>query len=265
MTWNVTITVLTSVFGTTVLISALYFIHAYLVPHLRRPKERPEITLPYPQRRTNHGLQDSLYSLPSLNYIDPRNSLADTDLRSTRWSTNPQDLSRSASPVSLSLPRSPRMHFNTFSRESISSPIHRWNISVYSMNEPAVKSTPELQYIALAEIGRSQKPGVKPPALTLLSRKSQLHHDVSRSRSKSDTAVLSQEGLLACSHAALLGSVAAGDLSSPTTSNFSGTTLLSSPRTPQPRLETDSDSRKGECQSLAEHRRLKSVGQSARN
>jgi len=257
MAWNVTITVLTSVFGTTIVVSTLYFIHAHLIPHLRRPKQKPDVTLPRAQRRTNHRLQESLYSLPSLNYIDPRNSVADTELRSSRWSTNLQDFSRPTSAMSLSLPRSPRMHFSTFSRQSTESPSHRRATSASTTGQLPLQSTSEMPKAVLHQMKGGQRQRTKPLVLTPAPEQNHVYQMFSRTRSKSDTATFVHEGLLARSHAALFELTDAADVPSPTISTFSGTTLLSSPRTPQQRLRSGSGTRRGRSQSLAEHHRFR--------
>lgn len=240
MTWNATITVLTSIFGSIVLVSALYFLHAYLVPHLRQPTEKPDITLPQLQRCPDHRLQESLYSLPSLNYIDPRNSIADTDLRSSRWSTYLQDLSRPTSPKSVSLPRSPAMHFRPCSYQSEKSIHHGRNISASTVVECVPRSTSKMLEATWQEQGSGQRSKTKPSVLTLEPQRSHVDNRCGRARSKSDTVVLTQKGLLAHSHEKLYGFVHAGDLSSPTTSTSSGSTLLPSPRTPQQELRSGS-------------------------
>lgn len=259
MAWNVTITVLTSVFGTTILVSTLYFIHAYLIPHLRLPKQKPDVTLPRAQRRTNHRLQESLYSLPSLNYIDPRNSVADTELRSSRWSTNLQDLSRPTSGMSPSLPRSPRIDFSAPPRRSIKSPAHRRDTSASTIGQSPLQSTPKMPKTALHQMGGSQRRRTKNPVFTIAPEKSHVYQRFSRPRSKSDTTAFDHEGLLARSHAAFFELTDAADVASPTISTFSGTTLLSSPRTPQQRLRSGSGTRRGRSQSLAEHYRFRSL------
>ena len=260
MTWNVTITVLISIFGSGVLVSTLYFIHAYLIPHLRRPKGMLDMTLPRPHRRSNHPLQASLYSLPSLNYIDPRNSIADTDLRSSRWSTNREDLSPSTSPMSFSLPRSPAMHFRTPSRQNTKSVVRDRNIPASTVLERAPESTPTKPASLLQTRARGRRERVRPPVLTLGNGKSPMGTKLSRGRSKSDSLASTQGGLLAYSHAVLYGHIHVSDLTSPTISNFSGTTLLSCPVTPQQRSRSRSTTRPERAQSFAEHRHLKSLG-----
>jgi len=261
MAWNVTLTVLTTVFGSTILVSALYFIHASLIPHLRRSKDKPDVTLPRAQGYTNPRLQESLYSLPSLNYIDPRNSVADTELRSSRWSTNLQDLSRSPSAMSLALPRSPRIHFSAFSHPSIKSPIHGRNSSTLTIGQLSPQSTPKVQKAALqvAEGGQRRRTKPPPPMCTPASGKSPTFQRFGRPRSKSDTAAFFQEGLLARSHAAFFEPTDGADTSSPTISTFSGTTLLSSPKTPQQRMRSGRDTRCGRSRSLAGHHRFRGL------
>lgn len=261
MAWNVSLTVLTSVFGSTILVSALYFIHAYLIPHLRRPKQEPDVTLPRTQAHTNPRLRESLYSLPSLNYIDPRNSVADTELRSSRWSTNLQDLSRSPSAMSLALSRSPRIHFSAFSHPSVKSPVHGRNSSTSTTRQLSPQNTAKVQKAALQVAEGGQRRRTKPPApmCTPASGKSHRNQRFSRPRSTSDTAVFFQEGLLARSHAVFFEPTDAADTSSPTISTFSGTTLLSSPETPQARMGRGRDTRRGRSRSLAGHHRFRSL------
>lgn len=264
MTWNVSITVLTSVFGSIVLFSALYFVHAYLIPHLRQPKEKPDFTRPHQQHRTNHRLQESLYSLPSFNYIDPRNSIADTDLRSSRWSTHLSDLSRPSSPMSLSLPRSPAMHVRTSSHQSMQSPVHGRNTSASTV-VGTPENMPKVPYEARQEPKSSKKRRTRPPLLVLApesnGKDNARANMLGRARSKSDTGIFIDKGLLARSHAALYGHMDGSDLTSPTISNFSGTTLLSSPRTPQRRIRSSSIRRLDQSRSSAAHRRLHSFGE----
>lgn len=92
--------VLISVFCTAVFVCLIYFCHAYLRPHLKKPKERVASPLPQWQSwqvRSDPRLQDSLYASPAPNYLHPRHSHTDNEMRSTRWSTNVYDLSRPSS------------------------------------------------------------------------------------------------------------------------------------------------------------------------
>lgn len=100
MGWTPFVTVVVSTASTFALLLLLYGLHSRLVPYLRESKHRLEPTLPYMEREIDSELKQSLYSLPTLNYIDPRNSISDSELCSTRWSTCLTDLSCPTTPKS---------------------------------------------------------------------------------------------------------------------------------------------------------------------
>lgn len=209
MVWNLTCTILVTVLGSFVFFSATYGIHAYIIPVIRR-KRQIDYTLPQAERRSNPQLRDSLYSMPSLNYVDPRNSIADTDLRSSRWSTYIHDLDPPTT-VSKVIPKS---------------------------KEPCVA---EKTWMSKERNRKARERSQSRP--TMLSNKSRTHkrqtksqtfntqtpRQAMRRRSKSDSLISNPRGLLVSSHSFFTD---CNDTSfdSPTDSHFSGTTVLPSPQ-----------------------------------
>ena len=231
---------LCSVFGTTILVFILYGIWLHILPHLRQPKERVDTTLPRAEQRTNPRLRESLYSRPSTNFIDPRNSVADTELRSSLWSTSVYDLDCStepASPASLtspSLPRSPCMGFRSPTRRSMKSSLPILRTTSYQLEEsrPGERAA-IIDMKSTYTLGHKRFPRSCP--LTNANGTVLMDNHVPRSRRKSDTAANILPGLLQHSHAIMYGRSIEGVLRSPTASDFSGTTLMTTPRTPQQR------------------------------
>lgn len=109
-------TVLISALCTAIVVCVIYFFHAHLIPHLRRQEggrsdtPLPHATLPQWQVRSDPNLRESLYGAPTPNYLDPRNSVAGSDLPKSRWSTNVHELSRPSSSKSMGAPRSIKSH-----------------------------------------------------------------------------------------------------------------------------------------------------------
>lgn len=225
MTSNVTITVLISVLISAVLVCVLYGIHAHIIPHLRRPKERPDITVPQRQTASDPRLQATLYSAPSPNFLDPRNSITDSDLRSSRWSTNLRDLSPPSSPMSVRLPRSPKMHFTPPSRHST---ISQAQSRRHSRPTPFTHhSMPSPKSRKIEQTPKHTRQTISDPAYVSNEAYENLEK---RHRSKSDPQGVIPVGMLAQSHAAFYGQNAALDFRSPTSSTWSGNTLHFRPR-----------------------------------
>lgn len=206
MVWDVTCTILITVLGSTVFFSATYGIHAYIIPAIRR-KRRVDYTLPQAERRSNPQLRDSLYSIPSLNYVDPRNSIADTDMRSSRWSTYIHDLDPPTSTISKAIKPS-------------EVPVEQRRVKEKSRRQPRerAQSTPR-------EL--SSKPGTHKRQTRSQTFKTSTPRQPMRPRSKSDSVISNPHGLLVSSHSFLTDRNEVG-FGSPT-SRLSGTTALPSP------------------------------------
>lgn len=227
--WDVTTTVLAAIIGSAVGVSAVYGIHAYLVPHLRCPKQSPDFTLPRTRRPVSQQLQHSLYSLPSLNYIDPRNSIADTDLHSRRWSTDIPALSGVTSLATPTLPRSPAMYLESVSSSTPLTPTHTLQRSDMTLTWHAPPKTSLAPAIASRDSQPYRRRKARSQTLPISGNDEVETPRFTRERSKSDSFVLTNRGLLAHSHASLYRSCGDKDLSSPTASTFSGTTVLQTP------------------------------------
>lgn len=191
MPWEVTPTVLTAIFGSTILVCLLWGIHRHLLPHLRQ--RTLENTTPLPLSNTigptltsanHHHLRSSLYSNPSINFIDPRNSIAGTELMSSRWSTSIHDLDPRPSPTSPRSLASPKSRRLTSPR-----PRSLMSVMVGSPGSPLPRS-PCIHFDA------ASTPGVLRSPKALYAR-SQSRPEY-RKRSQSDS-------LLERSHAALYG------------------------------------------------------------
>lgn len=173
-------TVLLSILVSAVVFCALYLLQHYVLPQAKRP-HAPEITLPHSRPVCSPSLQLSLYSQPSANFIDPRNSVADTELPRSRWSTSFVELSNPASQERT--------------------PTHSLTLSVYNKMHKSSRSDPTTT--TLAERRRRCRPKLNhPPTQDLWI---DVERDHTRPRSKSDSILLTtRRGLLAHSYTDLL-------------------------------------------------------------
>lgn len=233
-------TVLISVFCTAILVCLIYFCHAYLRPHLKKPKDRVASPLPQWQSwqvRTDPRLQDSLYALPAPNYLHPRHSLTSNEMRSTRWSTNVYDLSRPSSrrssykhsrDISLqcNLPPGPSLIDLQLSSSS------RGSMTSQRTPNGTLKRNTISDLASLAK--KTQEAERKPKRNTLtMSNLLALGNDPTlprtrrslRYRSRSDSQVPTRRSLLAQSHAALTGEDVVYDPRSQLTARLSEASL----------------------------------------
>ncbi|KAJ9660179.1 hypothetical protein H2198_002685 [Neophaeococcomyces mojaviensis] len=235
MAFTVVNTILISTFVTTLVVCALYFVYAYLKPHLEEPSHGAEPTTPHRERTADPQLRQTLYSLPSLNFIDPRNSIADCELSSSRWSTNIRDLSPPQSPTRTGLPRSPRMHLRQGSVQSRASHSQQWpGLGPLILVDGLDRSQVLWHEMGMESPNRQGQQEMSQNFNSpTRSRSSQSRIPYGRVRTKTDSMVYTQKGILTCSHAMLNGTAIFHTGPSPTISDFSGSTLLSAPRTPQ--------------------------------
>lgn len=231
-------TVLISAFCTAILICIIYFIHAHFVPHLRRSKGRargradtplPYGMLPQWQVRSDPQLMKTLYHAPNPNYLDPRNSVAGSDLPRTRWSTNVQDLSR---PSSIrSMPRSAKRHTRQFSLPDVpKTPNKRLSApSLYSSTTQRTSRQKQMKRrtIDLEHTRRRSTRPISTTAVAGLDLERAMIQRAARPRSRSDSQLLNRKSVLARSHASFYGQDFSVDPISQMLSTLSATTSQS--------------------------------------
>lgn len=233
-------TVLISVIATAVVVCIIYFCHAYLRPHLKKPQDRVDSPLPQweaPQVRSDPRLRDSLYNSTASNHVHPRHSHADNEMRRTRWSTNVYDLSQPSPRISgrkhareisllCNLPPAPslidlklppssngsmtsqRTPNGTLKRNTMS------DLSALNKYSQQAKRTPKRNTLTMSDLlAMSSDPTINRPRST-------------RHRSRSDSSIATRRSLvLADSHAALTGENSVYDPRGQATSRLSEASL----------------------------------------
>lgn len=207
-------TLLISAFGTAILVCIIYFLHAHLLPHLRRSKARtkgradtplPYGGLPQWQVRSDPQLREILYHAPTPNYVDPRNSVAGSDLKRSRWSTNIEDLSH-PSPMSFTS-RSAKKHVRQFSLLDVPlTPDRRLPApSLHSHTTQRNQKATRRKTLDQEYTRRKNPRPMSMIAVVAADTEPLKTRRPARPRSRSDSQVITRKSVLARSHASFYG------------------------------------------------------------